>query len=89
MTPSLIAAALWVLAGALISPLPIRLQILPGSLLLLTALPLIVWLGVQNGWLWTALGLAAFLSMFRRPLLHLLARARRRQPPPPSPPPPP
>ena len=76
MTSSLIAAAIWVLIGALISPLPIRYQMIPGSFLLLSALPLMIWIGYENGWVWTALGLAAFLSMFRRPLFYLLARAR-------------
>ena len=80
MTPSLIAAAIWVLIGALIAPLPIRYQIVPGAILLLSIIPLLIWLAVQNGWLWSALVLAAFLSMFRRPRGALIARARGRDP---------
>lgn len=80
MTPSLIAAALWVLLGAITAAFPIRYQIVPGSVLLLSALPLIVWIGIENGWLWTGLGLFAFLSMFRRPLFYLVARARGQSP---------
>ena len=80
MTPSLFAAALWVITGALTAALPMRYQIVPGSLLLLTALPLILWIGAQNGWVWTGLGLFAVLSMFRRPLFYLVARARGQAP---------
>lgn len=80
MSPSLVAACVWVLTGAAISPLPIRYQMIPGIVLLLTAVPLMIWIGWENGWLWTAIGLAAFLSMFRRPLLYFIAKARGRDP---------
>jgi hypothetical protein len=52
----------------------------PGAALLLTAVPLMIWIGFENGWIWTVLALLAFLSMFRRPLLYLLARARGQNP---------
>ena len=80
MTYSLIAACLWVILGAVTAALPMRRQMVPGSLLLLTAVPLMIWIGADNGWHWTAIGLMAFLSMFRRPLLYLLARARGKRP---------
>jgi hypothetical protein len=80
MTPSLYAACAWVILGAVTAALPMRYQIFPGSVLLLSIIPLLVWLGIQNGWLWVAIGLAAFLSMFRRPLLYLIARARGQHP---------
>jgi len=83
MTPSLIAAALWVVVGAITAALPMRYQVYPGSVLLLSAVPLMIWIGAENGWIWTALGLGAFLSMFRRPLLYLIARARGQNPEPP------
>lgn len=76
MTPSILAACLWVILGAITAALPFRLQMVPGFVLLATALPLLVWIGAQNGWLWTLVGLMAFVSMFRRPLLHLLRRLR-------------
>jgi hypothetical protein len=38
-----------------------------------------IWVGVQNGWVWTLLALLAFLSMMRRPLGVLIARARGRK----------
>jgi len=80
MTPSLIAAAFWVILGAMTAAFPIRYQIIPGSILLLSAVPLMIWIGWENGWLWTGLGLLAFLSMFRRPLLYLIAKARGQNP---------
>lgn len=80
MTASLVAAAIWVVAGAITAFLPIRFQMVPGGLLLLTALPLMVWIGAENGWHWTAIALLAFLSMFRRPLLFLWAKARGQNP---------
>jgi Protein of unknown function (DUF2484) len=80
MSPSLTAAALWVLVGAVTAFFPIRYQMVPGSVLLLTAVPLMIWVGAENGWIWTVLALVAFLSMFRRPLLYLLAKARGQNP---------
>lgn len=80
MTASFIAACVWVLVGAVTAALPLRYQMVPGAILLLTALPLMVWIGAQNGWHWTGIGLMAFLSMFRRPLLYLLARLRGEEP---------
>ena len=35
---------------------------------------LLLWIGLAHGWLWVALGLFAFLSMFRRPLLYFARR---------------
>ena len=80
MTYSLIAACLWVLVGAVTAAFPIRHQMVPGSILLLTAVPLMIWIGAENGWHWTLIALMAFLSMFRRPLMYLLARLRGEQP---------
>lgn len=80
MTPSLIAAAVWVITGAITAFLPMKYQVYLGALLLLSAVPLMLWIGYENGWIWTALALFAFLSMFRRPLLFLLAKARGQNP---------
>lgn len=65
MTPSLIAGALWVLAATLTAFLPIRKQIIPGTILGLGGLGLLIWIGAENGWIWTALGFLAFASLFR------------------------
>ena len=77
-------ACLWVVAAALVAMLPMRWQILPGLALLAAAAPLLWRLGADYGPWAAALAVLALLSMFRRPLRHLLTRARRRQPESPS-----
>ncbi len=58
--------------------LPMRRQMVPGLALLAAAPVLLVWIGLVHGWLWLAIGLFAFLSMFRNPLLYVLRRAMGR-----------
>ena len=70
MSTSLILGALWVLAATLVALLPMRHQFKPGFALLVTAPALIGFIGWQHGGWIAALGLLAFLSMFRRPLLY-------------------
>ena len=60
--------------------LPMRRQMMPGVALLLSAPVLLVWIGYDNGWIWTILGLLAFASMMRNPLRYLIARARGTRP---------
>lgn len=71
MHGSLIAACLWVLAATVTALLPMRRQYPPGLTLLVLAPVLIGWLAHDYGLWVAALALAAFLSMFRRPLLGL------------------
>ncbi len=68
--PVLLAIA-WALAATLVAFLPMRVQILPGALLLAAAPVLIGLLGWHHGWLAGLAALAAVLSMFRKPLRHL------------------
>ncbi len=75
MSLSLILGALWVLAATLVALLPMRHQYAPGLALLLAAPAMIVFIGWQHGWWIAGLGLLAFLSMFRRPLIFLMRRA--------------
>lgn len=75
MSAPLILGALWVVASALVAMLPMRRQMLPGVLLLAAAPLLLIWIGIAHGWLWTAFGLFAFLSMFRNPLIYFGRRA--------------
>lgn len=75
MSPPLILGCLWVLAAAATAMLPMRRQMVPGLALLIVAPGLLVWIGLVHGWLWLAIGLFAFLSMFRNPLLYFLRRA--------------
>ncbi len=81
MSMPLILGALWVLASALTAMLPMRHQMLPGLTLLLMAPVLLIWIARVHGWLWLGLGLLAFLSMFRNPLLYFARRALGRPAP--------
>ena len=80
MSWALVCGALWVLASAVVAMLPMRRQYVPGVALLLVAPVLILWIGVQHGWLWTAFGVFALLSMFRNPLRYFWKRARGQNP---------
>ena len=76
MAPSLIAGCLWVLLGAGTALLPMRRQMAPGLLLLVSAPVLILWIGASVAWWVGLVALGAFLSMFRRPLGALWRWAR-------------
>jgi hypothetical protein len=78
MTSSLTAGCLWVLAAAGTAMLPMRRQLAPGLLLLVSAPVLILWIAASAAWWAGLLALLAFLSMFRRPLGALLRWARGR-----------
>lgn len=81
MSTPLILGCLWVLAAAVTAMLPMRRQMVPGLALLAAAPVLLVWIGYVHGWLWLAVGLFAFVSMFRNPLLYFLRRALGRPAP--------
>jgi len=76
MSLSLIFGAIYVLCAAVVALLPIRQQYWPAGLMLLLAPILLAFIGYQHGWIWLALGLFAFLSMFRNPLRYLWKKAR-------------
>ncbi|MEY8841592.1 DUF2484 family protein [Cribrihabitans sp. XS_ASV171] len=76
MSLSISLAIAWVLAATLVAFLPMRRQYLPGSLLMLAAPVLIAFLGWQHGVLMALGALAAFLSMFRNPLIHFWRKWR-------------
>ena len=72
MTPSLIAGCLWVVVATIVAFLPFRAQFPPGIVLLLAAPAMLGWIALDHG-AWVALaGGFAFVSMFRRPLGHLM-----------------
>lgn len=81
MSTPLILGCVWVLASAIVAMLPMRAQMVPGLALLVAAPMLLVWIGWLHGWLWLAIGLFAFLSMFRNPLRYFLRRALGRPAP--------
>ena len=70
MNIAVILAILWVFAATAVAMLPMRRQYLPGSILLFSAPMLIGYLGYQYGWIAGIGALAAFLSMFRKPLRY-------------------
>ena len=75
MSLPLLMGALWVVASAIIGMLPMRHQYAPGICLLIAAPILIIWIGAAHGWVLAAVGLVAFLSMFRHPLIYLAKKA--------------
>jgi len=76
MSTPLLCACLWALASAGVALLPMRRQYVPGVALLIAAPVLLIWIGWAHGFWVAALGLAAFVSMFRNPLRYFWARAR-------------
>jgi hypothetical protein len=77
----LILGALWVIASAIVAMLPMPRQMMPGIALLVAAPVLLVWIASVHGWVWLALGLFAFVSMFRNPLRYFARRALGRPAP--------
>jgi hypothetical protein len=75
MTPSLIAACIWAVVATITALLPMKRQMIPGVTLLVTAPPLLGWIGLEHGWLLAVLGLLGFLSMMRNPLIYFVKRA--------------
>lgn len=75
MSLPLALGCFWVVAAAIVAMLPMRRQMLPGTALVIAAPVLLALIGWAHGWLWLAVGVFAFLSMFRNPLLYFLRRA--------------
>ncbi len=78
MPLSLTLASVWIIAAAVVAMLPMRWQYVPGIALLVLAIPLMVMVGREVGWIWVAVVLFAVLSMYRNPLIALLRYLRRR-----------
>lgn len=70
MSVVVVAGAVWVLLSSLVAMLPLRMQYIPGVILLLAAPPLIVWFGLSHGVLAALAASAGFVSMFRNPLRY-------------------
>ncbi|MCG6902228.1 MAG: DUF2484 family protein [Rhodobacter sp.] len=75
MSPPLIIASLWVLAATVTAMLPMRLQYAPGLVLLAAAVPLLIWIGYDQGAWVTLFAFLAVLSLFRRPLAYFARKA--------------
>lgn len=75
MTPSLIAALIWMLAANVLAILPSRRNHWPQAIfLILTGIPLLGWVTWANGPFWGLALLAAGMSVLRWPLFHLWRR---------------
>ena len=72
LSTPLILGCFWVLAATGTAMLPMRYQRYIGLPLLLAVPVLLVWIGMELGWLWVCVGLFTFVSMFRRPLNALV-----------------
>lgn len=81
MSTPLILGCIWVIASAGVAMLPMQRQMIPGVALLVAAPVLLVWIAYVHGWVWLAIGLFAFVSMFRNPLLYFARRALGRPAP--------
>ena len=77
---SLLLGCFWVLGATIVALLPMRRQYVPGVALLAVAPVLIGFIGWQHGWIFAALGAAAFVSMFRNPLRYFWKKARGEAP---------
>lgn len=73
----LVAICIWALATMALAPLPIRYQILPGTLLLLALVPLMIWLAKVHGILAVLILCFAAVSLFRKPLRVLFLKLSR------------
>ncbi len=82
MSWSVIAAVIWVFAATGVAMLPMRRQFPPGFALLIAAPLVIIWLGLDFGWLVSLGALAAFISMFRNPIRYYWRKWRGIENPP-------
>lgn len=80
MTPSLITGCIWVPLAVITALLPMRMQYVPGIGLLLLAPVLIIWIGLDYGWLVAVLAVAAFVLMFRNLLRYIYRRLKGEHP---------
>lgn len=70
MSAPLILACLWVILAVFVAFMPLKIQMIVGLPLLITAFGLIGWLGARHGFWVAVLGLFAVISMFRKPLVY-------------------
>lgn len=74
MSMPLVLGFLWVVAATIVAFLPMRMQVVFGFGLAISAIILIGWLSVTVAPWVGVVALAAFVSMFRRPLVYLVRR---------------
>lgn len=74
VTP-LFFGCLWILLAAVVAMLPMKRQMLPGTILLIVAPFLLAWIGWYHGWGWALACIIGFASMFRNPLIYFARRS--------------
>lgn len=74
MPLSLILAFIWVVASAITAMLPMRRQYIPAVTLLILIIPLLIFVGYQNGWWVSLIAVFAAISMFRHPLRYIIRK---------------
>jgi hypothetical protein len=75
MTGSLVAACIWAILAAITAMLPLHRQYPPGITLLALSPIILFWLLLDHGPITALVAGTAFVSMFRRPLVHLGKKA--------------
>lgn len=78
MSLALTLACLWAVLSAFVAMMPMRFQWPLGFPLLVASVPMVGFVGYTHGWIWTALIVAAVVSMYRNPLRYFINRARGR-----------
>ena len=78
MPLSLTLASLWIVVASAVAMLPMRWQYRLGVPLLVLVVPLLIYVGVEMGWIWLAVLIAGLVSMFRRPLGAVAGHIARR-----------
>ena len=78
MNLSLIAAFLWAILANIIAMFPSKRSHWPAAYMLIAVgLPILVWVYVENGWIFAAVVLAAGMSILRWPVRYLIRWVKR------------
>ena len=71
VSASIVSCCVWALLASVTALLPLRVQYAPAIMLAIVVPFLLIFLGFEHGLGAVALGLAAFVSLFRVPLLNV------------------
>ncbi|WP_244901243.1 DUF2484 family protein [Jannaschia aquimarina] len=75
---ALIALCLWVVLAWILQTVLTARQSWPAAYgLIAVGLPLLIWIGISEGWGWAALGLAVMALVLRWPVIYLGRWLRR------------
>ena len=71
VSASIVSCCVWALLVSVTALLPLRVQYTPAIMLVIVVPFLLIFVGFEHGLGAVALGLAAFVSLFRAPLLYV------------------